>query len=206
MYYTLSITNTYLINAFLLVHHPSAHRTKTANLPFSTLQWSQTQETLSYTAAQCRRAREERREGGESSEGRERGSGERGGGWRSRRGKCGKRRKWRREKRRREGRHEAAHCCSPDLLSAPPSSSLAFLPLAFPLHLFFSIEGKAAAAARNLCTDKRWQILWICRNKGIWLVAQQGEQYNGWKGPTKHSRINETALKSLGPINNSSSK
>lgn len=47
-----------LVNAFLLVHHPSAHRTERAALPFSTLQWSQTQETLSFTAALCRRARE----------------------------------------------------------------------------------------------------------------------------------------------------
>lgn len=30
--------STHLVNAFLLVHHPSAHRTKTAALPFSTLQ------------------------------------------------------------------------------------------------------------------------------------------------------------------------
>lgn len=70
--HTLKINNTckhkstHLVNAFLLVHHPSAHRTKTTALPFSTLQWSQTLETLSYTAALCRRAREG---GGSSREG-----------------------------------------------------------------------------------------------------------------------------------------
>lgn len=60
--------STHLVNAFLLVHHPSAHRTKTAALPFSTLQWSQTQETLSYTAVLCWRAREEGREEGAGGE------------------------------------------------------------------------------------------------------------------------------------------
>lgn len=78
----------YLVNAFLLVHHPSAHRTKRA-LPFSTLQWSQTQETLSFTAALCRRARR---------------------GW-AREERSGRRRKWRRERERGRGREGERQSC-----------------------------------------------------------------------------------------------
>lgn len=95
-------TVTNLVNAFLLVHHRSEHRTERAALPFSTLQWSQTQETLSFTAALCRRAREAGR------------------GWAGEE-RSGKRRKWRREREReaegRRGRGRAARCCSWSYLS-----------------------------------------------------------------------------------------
>lgn len=75
---------THLVNAFFLVNHPSAHRTERAALPFSTLQWSQTLETLSYTAALSRGAREgggwagEERVGRDGSGGGERNRGGRG--------------------------------------------------------------------------------------------------------------------------------
>lgn len=107
-----------LVNAFLLVHHPSAHRTERAALPFSTLQWSQTQETLSFTAALCRRAREAGR------------------GWAGEE-RSGKRRKWRREReRQREGGGEAELLASaPLILSFPPSSSL-YYPCLSPLSHF----------------------------------------------------------------------
>lgn len=91
-------TVTHLVNAFLLVHHPSTHRTERAALPFCILQWSQTQETLSFTAALCRKERE----AGRGRAGEER---------------SGKRRKWRKEREREReleggrGRGRAARCC-----------------------------------------------------------------------------------------------
>ena len=118
---TCKVKSTHLVNAFFLVHHPSAHCTTTAALPFSTLQWSQTQETLSYTAAQCRRASDGGRREPEG-----RGEAVEEGVCGSRRGKSRERREWRRrEKQRKDGRNIAAQCChcSPDMVSFPPSSS-----------------------------------------------------------------------------------
>lgn len=105
--------STHLINAFLLVHHPSAHRTETAALPFSTLQWkpdpgdpllyrspAQEREVGAAMAVEVTGRKRRRRKS--------RGGGRGEGSWR---GKSGKRRKQEKEEgKQREGGREG-RCC-----------------------------------------------------------------------------------------------
>lgn len=102
--------STHLVNAFLLVHHPSAHRTETAALPFSVLQWKPDPgDPLLY-----RSPAQEREVGAAMAAaevGGRRGSGGGGRGEWSWRGKSGKRRKQEEEgERNRGGRGDAEHC------------------------------------------------------------------------------------------------
>lgn len=146
-YNTYKHWSTHLVNAFFLMHHPSAHRTEQPPCP--SLHCSEARPRRPFHILQLRAGEwgwEGRREGRESSEGREgerqqREEGECG----SRRGKSGKRRKWRRrrEKHRREGRDRYSveqSCSELPLLSRSVifSSSKAFSLLACPLHLSFN--------------------------------------------------------------------
>lgn len=112
---------THLVDAFLLVHHPSAHRSERAALPFSTLQWSQTQETPLIYCSSVQES-EGGREGGVEQERRE---------WEETEVEEGKRR------REKGGRELLIVSTAPPIPSSPPSSSLNYPRLS--LYLFFLI-------------------------------------------------------------------